>query len=577
TRDAANALAATNRIVIDEVMYHPAPNEINAADNDEDEYIVLYNPNPFDITLMTEAGPWRIDGTVDYVFPSNTVFPAMSSIVLVEFDPADTARLDDFQFIYDLTNGQVTIMGPFLGNLDNRGGRVALERPQAPDLIGESISWVIVDEMIYFDRAPWPTEADGFCGALHRVDRNIAGTDPSNWAAGSATPDQYFIGFAPKAINTAVSSIGQFGATLGGELLTNGTAATTVFLYWGSTDARQTNSAWEFSANLGALPEGPIDTPVTGLSENTIYFYRYYVTNAVGGHWAFPTVSFKTAGPPEVDNNGPNLDIGKATLNAVLNNGTSADVTIFWGASDGGTNFAAWDNATNFGVITEGPFSTVVTGLYYGVEYFYRAYASNAVDAVWAGATTNFKTRRPLGFGRGDGLNVRVYDSTQGDGFIAPVTNLFLVAEDAIVVWTNDYTFINATDFTAAFGPALTGTETFSIMAEGVITIDSAGDYSFGTKSDDGSMVYIDLNQDNDFEDAGELVVDNRGLHGDRDIVGSVNLQPGCYRIAIPMYENGGGETMEARFAPGVFSSAQYNSMPILNPSDLNFGLGCPE
>jgi hypothetical protein len=68
--------------------------------------------------------------------------------------------------------------------------------------------------------------------------------------------------------------------------------------------------------------------------------------------------------------------------------------------------------------------------------------------------------------------------------------------------------------------------------------IEGAGTYTFGTESDDGSVVYIDLNNDGDFNDAGELIVQTA----------SVTLPAGIFRIAIGFVEVDGGETIRVRW-----------------------------
>ncbi|MEM7392592.1 MAG: lamin tail domain-containing protein, partial [Verrucomicrobiota bacterium] len=431
TRDAANALASTQRVVIEEVVYHPAPNERHDADNHEDEYVGLYNPNPFDITLQTEAGPWRLDGSVDYTFPSNTVLPAMSRILLVSFSPTNTADLNDFLYVYGLTNGQIGLYGPWSGRLDNRVGRVAVERPLLPDLIGESVSWVIVDEMTYFDREPWPSEADGEGASLHRIDRNLDGNDASNWAAGSPTPTSAQIGFVPKIAHAGTSGIGISGATAHGTLLNTGSAPATVSLYWGATDGEKNPTAWDASIDLGQPVVGPLSTVLTGLQANTSYAYRYRAVNIIGASWATGTAWFKTAGPPAVENAGVNVYEERALLQGHLINGSQADVTLYWGPVDGGTNTGAWQNALSLGFISEGSFFGDVSNLFYGVEYFFRAFASNNHGVAWASSSTPFKTLRPTSGQLGGGLNVRIYDTVSDAGNLQPIDNLMVLPEDA--------------------------------------------------------------------------------------------------------------------------------------------------
>jgi len=174
-------------VVMCEVMYHPADSGY--------EYIELHNPLAVSVSFLNSVGPWRLDGGVDYTFNVGTSIPAGGRLIVVGFNPyTDVSHLAAFAAAYGtgpLTAG-VDIVGPWSGNLSNDSERLALERPQAPDAAGDSISWVIVDEVVYSSCDPWPIEADGTGKALHRIrsDASYSGSDPANWRAGAPDPGQ---------------------------------------------------------------------------------------------------------------------------------------------------------------------------------------------------------------------------------------------------------------------------------------------------------------------------------------------------------------------------------------------------
>jgi len=179
TPDASNPMPWL-RPVISEVMYHPPDNPTN---NTRDEYIEICNPTDVAVELWNTSGTWRVAGDVDYRFPENTLLPPDGHIVLVSFDPTNTPLRDGFLSAYGLTNGEAVLLGPYSSPLDNRTERIALERPQAGDVPGDPVSWVLVDEVIYFHQDPWPPEADGTGRSLARKHTRWSGNDPANWYA----------------------------------------------------------------------------------------------------------------------------------------------------------------------------------------------------------------------------------------------------------------------------------------------------------------------------------------------------------------------------------------------------------
>lgn len=80
----------------------------------------------------------------------------------------------------------------------------------------------------------------------------------------------------------------------------------------------------------------------------------------------------------------------------------------------------------------------------------------------------------------------------------------------------------------------------FGIEWEGYLSITQKGVYQFATKSDDGSMVYID----------GNMVVDNDDMHAVRYISGAIPLEEGFHHVRVKYFDGGGGAIMEFLWTP---------------------------
>ncbi|MBZ0256013.1 lamin tail domain-containing protein, partial [bacterium] len=173
-------------VLIDELMYHPA--ETEGQIGDAAEYIELYNTTSRDVLLSNDNGPWRLDGGVEFIFPANTVVPADGRLLVVSIDPGNAAEWSEFVAAYQIDPSSVLAVGPYSGNLSNHGERIALEQLNDVDPDDGSLSWGIIDEVIYYDRTPWTPDADGSGNSLQRVSWERSGNDPSNWKAGTPNP-----------------------------------------------------------------------------------------------------------------------------------------------------------------------------------------------------------------------------------------------------------------------------------------------------------------------------------------------------------------------------------------------------
>jgi hypothetical protein len=179
-------------VVISEIMYNPPP--IGTNNNTLDEFVELQNLTSQPVPLhdsLTPANGWRVDGGIQFEFPAAVTLEPNGYLLLVNFDPnANRTALAAFQNKYGV-EAATRVLGPYRGNLENRGERVGLYRPDAPqgplDPHPGEVPYVLVDQVRYSNLAPWPTAADGAGKSLQRVYGSQYGDDPVNWQAADPT------------------------------------------------------------------------------------------------------------------------------------------------------------------------------------------------------------------------------------------------------------------------------------------------------------------------------------------------------------------------------------------------------
>lgn len=192
TRQAPNAEPLVGPVVISEIMYQPT-DTANAESTTNLEFIELANTLDEPVDLFThfagagETHPWRIAEAVVFEFALGQQIPACSTLLVVGFDPTvDVSTAEEFRIAYELS-ADTLMVGPFVGRLNNLGEVVQLQEPdtpQGPDNPDAGlVPYVLVDEVPYLNRPPWPSAPAGNGPSLERVDLDAVGDVADNWGA----------------------------------------------------------------------------------------------------------------------------------------------------------------------------------------------------------------------------------------------------------------------------------------------------------------------------------------------------------------------------------------------------------
>ena len=195
--------------------------------------------------------------------------------------------------------------------------------------------------------------------------------------------------------NSPASDIQTTSATLGGKVSGKSGDLAGVTFFYGTTDGKTNAAAWAHSVYAG-IQGGAFSNTVNGLSLNTLYYFTAIATNGGGATWAVPSLSFTTLSASlAIITNLPATEITttSATLaGQVLSTGGDVpDITLFYGAANGGTNPSAWSNSLPLG-LQSGIFGQTVSGLSSNRSYFYTSRAVNGAGTVWAIPSFNFST-----------------------------------------------------------------------------------------------------------------------------------------------------------------------------------------
>jgi uncharacterized repeat protein (TIGR03806 family) len=195
--------------------------------------------------------------------------------------------------------------------------------------------------------------------------------------------------------NLPATAIGTASATLNGAVLSNGGYVPGITVYYGPSNGGTNPASWSNSVALG--PEnGAFSQAISGLTAATPYYYTASAQNYAGTSWAAASRSFVTAAAaaPQVTN-APATGVAAtfATLNGQVlsTGGQPTTVLLYYGATDGGTNPAAWTHAISLG-LQPGAYEQTVSGLSSNAAYYFTAQATNGAGAGWAVPSQTFTT-----------------------------------------------------------------------------------------------------------------------------------------------------------------------------------------
>jgi hypothetical protein len=204
------------------------------------------------------------------------------------------------------------------------------------------------------------------------------------------------------------SNVGDVFATFNGQLVSTGTSATAVSVYWGTADNGTNTVGWNHVVNFGRCPTGAVSTNVTGLMQGATYYYRFCASNSAGVAWADPAAQFTTASAPAINNGTGAMNVmpRSARLTGNFTAGGTANIYVYWGSTDGGTTPSNWQHMNSLGALGQGTFSCDISGLNSRTTYYYRCYAANVAGSAWAGSTASFQTAPSLADGAAGRLKV---------------------------------------------------------------------------------------------------------------------------------------------------------------------------
>ncbi|MDD5522884.1 MAG: DUF2341 domain-containing protein [Kiritimatiellae bacterium] len=265
-------------------------------------------------------------------------------------------------------------------------------------------------------------------------------------------------------------------------------------------------------------------------------------------------ITFQPVGFPAIDNGiGPS---SITTNTAVLNGnytatGATAEVYLYWGTSDGGTNKDNWANAFTNGETSFGSFSNAVTNLYYGLCYYYRCYATNGVGDCWSPVTSSFTTLPPAN--PADGLRGSLFigNLLGNEGSVILADSAYFMSYSRVFTGNRvnsilalaeafQYNVVAPGDISNfSMFPGYQSVDNFATVFSGQMVPRFSGIHKFRWVCDDWGMIYIDFNNDGIFQASDGVAAAPVNSFTSSNITLTAGQ---TYNIIFLSKDNGGGE-----------------------------------
>lgn len=200
----------------------------------------------------------------------------------------------------------------------------------------------------------------------------------------------------PLAVHTDnATSVKQNEAVLNGTVSPNGTATVAWFEYGTNPNLASYDNTTTQNIVAGTVTQ-PVNTPLSGLTSGTTYYFRLMASNA-GGFAEGKIFSFTTHNPPPAvtTDNATSITLNGATLNGSVNpNGAATMAWFEYGQDPNLVSFTATDNQNLGSGRNPVAMDNTLSGLNTGVTFYYRV-AAASVEGEVKGAIKSFSTRIP--------------------------------------------------------------------------------------------------------------------------------------------------------------------------------------